>query len=251
MSTSRLLQNKVALITGSNRGIGKAILETYACNGATIWACARKESEEFNHYLSDLSLKFNVIIKPLYFDLINEAEIKEIFNSNHLLKERIDILVNNAGIAFGGLFQMTSVRQLKNVFEVNFFSQVLITQYVSKIMIRQGSGSIINMSSVVGLDPDPGYLAYGSSKAALIYMTKVIAKELASKNIRINAIAPGLTETDMASQMEEKAKRTLIESSSMNRMASPTEIADAALFLASDMSSFITGQVIRVDGGMS
>ena len=249
MSTSDLLKDKVALVTGSNRGIGKAIVECFAKNGASVWACARKETTEFNIFLKEISEKYQTKINPLYFDLADEVSIKEQLSHLILQKERIDILVNNAGIAKGGFFQMTSIQEMKKVFEINFFAQMQITQLIAKIMMKQKSGNIINLASIAGIDADAGYSAYGSSKAALIYATKTLAIEYASSNIRVNAIAPGLTETDMAGLMEEKAKARMVAGSSMKRMAQPKEIADTALFLASELSGFITGQVIRVDGG--
>ena len=249
MSTSDLLKGKTALITGCNRGIGKAIMETFAQNGATIWACARKESAEFDSLLAKLRSKYNANINPLYFDLADETAVKEKLSALVIKKERIDILVNNAGVAHGGFFQMMPIHKIKEVFEINFFSQLLVTQYITKIMVKQNSGSIINLASIAGIDGGQGYTSYGSSKAALICATKVLSKELASHNIRVNAIAPGLTETDMADLMETKAKSIMIAASSMNRLAQPQEIANTALFLASDLSTFINGQVIRVDGG--
>lgn len=249
MSTSNLLKGKVALITGCNRGIGKAIMETFAQNGADVWACARKQTDEFEQLLEGLRTKYHVRVTALYFDLADESAIKEALNPLLLAKERIDILVNNAGVAHGSFFQMTSLSKIKEVFEINFFSQLLVTQILAKLMMKQKSGSIINLASIAGIDGNPGYVSYGSSKAALIYATKSIAKELATNNVRVNAIAPGLTETGMADQMEEKAKTLMINNSAMNRLAQPQEIANTALFLASDLSQFITGQVIRVDGG--
>lgn len=250
MLSSNLLEGKTALITGCNRGIGKVMLETFAMNGASIWACARKETPEFTTFLNETASKYKVTIRALYFELTNEQEIKDALKVLVTEKCKIDILVNNAGIAHGGFLQMTSLSTIKDVFEINFFSQLLIIQIVSKLMMRNKSGSIINMSSIAGLDAYPGYSAYGSSKAALIYATKTLAKELAPFNIRINAVAPGLTETDMATQMEDKAKDIMVGDSAMKRLAQPQEIANMALFLASDLSSFVNGQVMRVDGGM-
>lgn len=247
---SNLLSNKTALITGCNRGIGKTIVEIFASNGANIWACARKETPEFQDFISNTSVKYGVSIRALYFDLTNENEIKESLKILITEKCKIDVLVNNAGVAHGGFLQMTSIKKIKEVFEINFFSQLLIIQYVSKLMMKQNNGSIVNLASVAGLDSYPGYSAYGSSKAALIYATKTLAKELAPYNIRINAIAPSLTATDMATQMSEKAKDILVGDSAMQRLAKPEEIANMALFLASDMSTFVNGQVMRVDGGM-
>lgn len=249
MSTSDLLKGKVALITGCNRGIGKAILETFAQNGANIWACARKETIEFESFIKDVREKYQVEVSTLYFEMADEDAVKEKLTALVLEKQKIDILVNNAGIAHGNFFQMTPLHTIKEVFEINFFSQMLVTQYIARIMIKQKSGSIINIASIVGIDSHPGNAAYGSSKAALLYATKVLSKEYAAYNIRVNAIAPGLTETDMAGLMEEKAKINMINDSTMNRMATPQEVANTALFLASSLSSFINGQVIRVDGG--
>jgi 3-oxoacyl-[acyl-carrier protein] reductase len=249
MSTSDLLRGKVALITGCNRGIGKAIMEVFAQNGATVWACARKETPDFLNLIAETEKKYNAEIRPLYFDLSDETDIKNALTPLVVRKEQIDILVNNAGIAYGNIFQMTSISKMKEIFEVNFFSQMLVTQYIVRIMTRQKNGSIINLGSIEGIDGNPGYSAYGSSKAALIFATRTLAKELATSNIRVNAIAPGLTETDMPDIMSEKTKESMINKAAMKRPAQPAEIADTALFLASDLSGYVTGQVIRVDGG--
>ena len=250
MSQSDLLKGKTALITGSNRGIGKTLVEIFASNGASIIACARKDSEDFAAFRNEVSETYKVQVKSMFFDLTNEQEIKEAFKTLFLEKPTIDILINNAGVAHGGLLHMTSIDKMREVFEINFFSQILITQYVTKLMFKQKRGSVVNISSVAGIDAYSGYIAYGSSKAALIYATKTLAKEFAPHNVRVNAIAPGLTETDMAGQMEEKAKNLMVSDSAMQRLATPFEVANAALFLASDLSSFINGQVLRVDGGM-
>jgi 3-oxoacyl-[acyl-carrier protein] reductase len=247
---SRLLENKTALVTGSNRGIGKAIVEVFAAQGANIWACARKQTPEFDAFMEKTSQFYQVTIKPIYFDLINEEELKQALKPLIINREKLDILVNNAGIAHGGFFQMTSLAKIKEVFEINFFSQLLLIQQLGKLMKRQGAGSIINIASIAGLDAEPGFVAYGTSKAALIYATKTLALEMANDHIRVNAIAPGLTDTEMAQQMEHKAKENMVGRSSNHRMATPYEIAQTALYLASDMSAFVNGQVMRVDGGM-
>ena len=249
VSNCDLLKGKTALITGCNRGIGKAILEVFADNGASVIACSRHQEDEHSRYLTLAMNKYKVPITPLYFELTSETEIKECLKPLVQQRLRIDILVNNAGIAHGNFFQMTSIQTIRNVFEINFFSQLIITQQISRVMIKQGSGNIINLASIAGIDADAGNIAYGSSKAAFIYATKTLAKEFAQYNIRVNAIAPGLTDTDMATLMEPKARSTMVQNSAINRMALPLEIANTALFLASDLSSFITGQIIRVDGG--
>ncbi len=246
-----LLQNKTAIITGCNRGIGKAALETFAENGADIFACVRKESDGFSDVTASLAEKTGVSISPVYFDLTESEQVKAGVKTIISSKKRIDILVNNAGVASGSLFQMTSLKDLKQVFEINFFSQILFTQGVSRYMSRFKTGSIINIASTAGLIGDAGMTSYGSSKAALIFATKTMATELGEKNIRVNAIAPSITKTDMFDQMEEKARSKLIDASALKRPAEAVEVANVALFLASDLSSYVTGQVLRVDGGLT
>ena len=245
-----LLQDKTAVITGCNRGIGKAILETFTENGADVFACARKESDEFTAMTAMLAEKTGASIIPIYFDLSESNQIKAGIRTIVSSKKQVDILVNNAGVASGSLFHMTSLQNLKEVFEVNFFSQVLFTQGISRYMSRFKTGSIINIASTAGLIGDAGTISYGSSKAALILATKVMATELGVSNIRVNAIAPSITRTDMLAQMEEKARNARLESSVLKRPAEAAEIANVALFFASDLSSFITGQILRVDGGI-
>jgi len=246
-----LLQNKTAIITGSNRGIGKAVLETFAENGADIFACVRKESDEYSGVTARLAGKTGVSITPVYFDLAESEQVKAGIKTILSAKKQIDILVNNAGVASGSFFQMTSLKDLKQVFEINFFSQVLFTQGISRYMSRFKSGSIINIASTAGLIGDAGMTSYGSSKAALMFATKTMATELGEMNIRVNAIAPSITKTDMFDQMEEKARSKLIDASALKRPAEAVEVANVALFLASDLSSYVTGQVLRVDGGLT
>jgi 3-oxoacyl-[acyl-carrier protein] reductase len=251
MEGQMLLQNKTAIITGSNRGIGKAVLETFAENGADIFACVRKESDEFSNVTARLSEKTGVSITPVYFYLSESEQVKSGIKSILSSKKQIDILVNNAGVASGSFFQMTSLKDLKQVFEINFFSQILFTQGISRYMTRFKTGSIINIASTAGLIGDAGMTSYGSSKAALMFATKTMATELGEKNIRVNAIAPSITKTDMFDQMEEKARSKLINASALKRPAEAVEVANVALFLASDLSSYVTGQVLRVDGGLT
>ena len=244
-----MLKGKNAIITGANRGIGYATLELFAKEGCNIWACIRKPNTEFEQQIAIVSQSHNVWIKPIYFDLSSEEEIKAGIKRIGSEKLPIDILVNNAGIPVGGLMTMTPISKLKEVFEINYFSQILMMQLVSRYMIRQKFGSIVNMASVGGIETNPGYLAYGSSKAALIWATKCIAKELGSYGIRVNAVAPGMTDTQMGHYKTEEELKKVIDSTSLKRFASAEEIANGIAFLASDLSSFTTGHVLVIDGG--
>jgi 3-oxoacyl-[acyl-carrier protein] reductase len=248
---SNLLQDKVAVVTGANRGIGKCITETFAENGANIIACMRVINPESYKWIKNLESKFNISIHPVMVDLSDEKSVKESIKEIFSISKRIDVLVNNAGIASGALFQMTPLSELRKVFEINFFSQIVLSQGIAKIMIRNKSGSIINLSSTAAFIADPGTLAYGSSKSAFARASQSMANELGPSNIRVNAIAPSVTKTDMFEQMVPEAREKLINSSALKRAAEPIDIANVALFLASDLSSFVTGQVIRVDGGIS
>ena len=240
-----------AVITGCNRGIGKALLEVFAKNGANVWACVRKPNVDFIEYVEGVVAETGVKIRPVYFDLQDAEQIKEGVKTIRSAKEPIDILVNNAGVIHTSLFQMTPIDKMREMFELNLFSQMLLTQQISKIMMRQKSGSIINLSSSAAIEANEGRTAYAASKSALITSTQVLSKELAGSGIRVNAIAPGLTQTDMMveSTPEDILAKTL-QRISMKRVGKPEEIANIALFLASDLSSYMTGQVLRVDGGM-
>ena len=249
-SSSKILNGKTAFITGCNRGIGKALVELFAQNGANIIACTRKKTDDFDDYIKKISKDNQVAISNLTFDLQKEEEIRDAMKSLYKNKTSVDILVNNAGVASGGSLHMTSMQTLRDVFEINFFSQVLLTQYVTKLMMKAKKGSVINLASITGIDGIAGYTSYGSAKSALIYFTKTIAKELAAYNIRVNAIAPGVINTDMAGLMDTKVSNEMVGNSAFNRLGTPEEIAQLALFLASDNSSYITGQVIRIDGGI-
>lgn len=244
-----ILKGKNVVITGARRGIGLATVKAMAKEGANVWACARKKDIEFEIQLQKLAEEFQIWIKPVYFDLCDDAAIKEAVSEMAREKNPINILVNNAGIAHNGTLGMTSIDQIRQVFSVNFFSQLLLIQLISKLMIRQKQGSIINIASVGGLEANPGYIAYGSSKAAIVWATKSLAKEYAPYHIRVNAVAPGLTDTEMGYYRQENELQKVLDRTPMKRMAKPEEIADSIVYLASEKSSYITGHVLVVDGG--
>lgn len=162
----------------------------------------------------------------------------------------VDGLVNIAGMVHNGLFHMTTIDAMKEVFEVNFFSQILITQYISKIMMKNKSGSIVNISSIAGMDGNQGQIAYSSSKAALIGATKTLSIELGQYGIRVNSIAPGVIMTDMTKALPQEKFDALVQKAKIPRAGLPEEVANVLLYLISDASKYVTGQVLRVDGGI-
>lgn len=244
------MERKRVLITGSAGGIGRAIAEKFAAEQYDLILHARKESSEFLEFIETLKNNYGVDIIPIYFDITDYEAMKKEVQSLHKNKIGVDVLVNNAGVAHGGMIQMTSLSDIKKVFEINYFSVVQMTQFILRMMSRRKKGTIINLASVAGLDLEAGNCAYGASKAAVIAFTKTVAKEVANLGIRVNAVAPGLTDTRMATQMEESAGEEMVQASAMKRLGKPEEIAATICFLASDEASFITGQTIRIDGGM-
>ena len=245
-----LLTGKNVVLTGANRGIGASMLEVFAANGANIWACARRSNEVFEARLQALAGDYGVQIFPVYMDLSDEDSVKAAARGIVAAAKQVDVLVNNAGAIFTALFQMTPMARMKEMFDVNFFSQTAFTQAIVKAMLK-GGGSIVNLSSSAAIEGNEGRVAYAASKSAMITFTKVIARELARYNIRANAIAPGLTQTEMMeSSTSADGMQQTLQRIAMGRVGRPEEIANVALFLASDLSSYMTGQVLRADGGL-
>ena len=245
------LKNKTVLITGCNRGIGKAMLIAFAEAGARVIACTRNEDDTFTEFCRRLSERTGNEIIYYHFDLADEDSIKSFISNFYKTKQRVDVLVNNAGVVTKGILQMTPIQKIKDVFQINFFAHVQLTQGISKLMMRQKSGVILNMASIGGIDAYPAYVSYGCSKAAMIYFTRTMAQELAPYGIRVNALAPSMVKTDMQTEMGEEANEEIMRRTALKRNAEPEEIAKLALFLASDDSSFITGQIYRIDGGLN
>lgn len=245
----KILENKTIFVTGTARGIGKSVVEACAAHGANVIAHARKESAGHREFCETVAEENGIRVFPSYFDLADQSAIKEAFKGICALKVPIDGLVNNAGIGGNALFQMTRMEELREIFEVDFFGPYFLTQCVVKRMLRQKSGSIVNISSTSALDGNSGKTAYGSAKAALLTMTKCIAEELGTSGIRANVICPGVTETEMIKEMPEYIVDIERDATYLGRLAKTGDIADTAVFLLSDLSSYITGQAIRVDGG--
>lgn len=249
--SKKILEGKTIIVTGTARGMGKQMVSTFASNGANVIAHARTETDEHKAYCAELAGANNVQIIPLYFDLRDANAIKEAVKTIRGTKLTIDGLVNNAGVTYNALFQMTNMDELRNQMEVNFFAPFLFTQYISKLMGRNKKGSIVNISSSAAQDGNSGKSAYGASKAALLTMTLCISEELGASGIRANVICPGVTETDMLSTMPDYIMDIQKEATFLNKVGQTSDIANTAMYLLSDYSSYITGQVIRVDGGVT
>jgi len=245
------LKNQIAVITGASKGIGVSLVEEFSKNNCNIWACARTKTNEFIDYCKKLEDQNNVFVRPIFFNLNNYDEIKSSIDHINKNSEKIDYLINNAGVLNNSLFQMTEIENFKSIFEVNFFSQIYLSQLIIKKMIKQKRGNIINISSTSSQDNDFGRSAYSSSKAALNSISKVMSKELSRFNIKVNVIAPGLVDTNlMRDNTEKKYLDDTISKLNVKRIASPKEISKLALYLASDDSSYVSGEIIRIDGGM-
>lgn len=244
-----MLNNKIAVITGASRGIGMATVELFAKNNAEIWACTREKTDEFENKIKEIAAVNSAVIKPVYFDVADHNGVKEAFHNIGKESRRVDILVNNAGISLETLFNMTSLDTMRRVMEVNFLSQIDIAQIASRYMIKNKCGSIVNVASVAGIEAEEGGIAYGSSKASILFATKIMSLELGKYGIRANCVSPGFINTDMWKKRSPDVMEKVLKETPLNRMGKPEEVAQTILFLASDMSSFITGQNIVVDGG--
>lgn len=239
-----LLLNKTVFITGCNGGIGKVLCKKFLSNGANIICCIRKKNNKFNKYIKTLSKKYKKKIKILEFDLENEKQIKksiEILYKNNIT---IDVLINNASAASGSLVEMTRLSDLKRIFQINYFSQIYIIQKLLKLLKKSKSPTIINICSIVALLNHRGTIAYGSSKAALIFATKVMSNEFSRYNIRVNAIAPSAVNTGMYKKMDKNSQKLLLKESFIEKPISTKKITDKILYLASEKSLNDNGKII-------
>ena len=244
-----MIQNKNAIVTGGTRGIGKEIAKIFAENGANIAINYRSYNEETKNLIKELE-NFGARVLAVKCDVTSEEEVNNFIKEVKDKFESIDILVNNAGITKDGLIMRMSEKDFDDVINVNLKGTFNTTKAVSGVMVKQRYGKIINISSVVGVTGNAGQCNYAASKAGVIGFSKSVARELASRNINVNVIAPGYINTDMTKVLPDKVKEEVIKTIPMKKIGDPKEIANLALFLSSNLSDYITGQVINVDGGM-
>ena len=250
MESGLRLDGRVALVTGSTRGIGWATACLLAQHGATVVLHGRAPQPQLEERVAEIRGRFGVPAIGISGDVADAAAIRASYAQVFRDLRRLDVLVNNAGVLRDGLLGMIPDDVIHRTFEVNVFGCICHLQEASRMMARKRSGSIINVSSIMGRVGKEGLTVYSASKAAMIGATLSAAKELAPKNIRVNAVAPGFIDTDMARQMPETIYTERIKSIKMGRIGTPEDVANLILFLASDLSSYVTGQVIGVDGGM-
>jgi len=244
-----LLDNKVALITGGSRGIGEAIVRRFVDEGASVAFTYRSSADSANAIVDELSSKGKVKAYKSDASSYEQAEalVKNVIEDfGH-----VDILINNAGITKDTLMLRMSEEQWDQVINVNLKSVFNLTKQIIKPMMKNRSGSIINMSSVVGVFGNAGQANYAASKAGIIGFSKSIAKEIGSRNIRCNALAPGFIGTEMTEELDDKVKESFLSNIPLKRLGSGDDVANACVYLGSDLSKYVTGQVISVCGGMN
>jgi 3-oxoacyl-[acyl-carrier protein] reductase len=244
-----MLKGKKAVITGASRGIGRAIALEFAGNGADVAVVASSESKKALETLKELS-DFGVTARMYYCNVSDAGQVEDTVRNILADFGTIDILVNNAGITRDNLLPSLEIADIDNVIDVNLKGCMFVTRAFIRNFVRHRSGSIINISSVVGLMGNKGQTGYAASKAGIVGFTKSVAREYGRKNIRCNAIAPGYITTDMTAALSDTQTEEMKKAIPMGKLGSPEDVARLALFLGSEMSSYITGEVIKVDGGM-
>lgn len=243
---------KTIVITGCNRGLGKQLLLSFAEKGYRIIAFIRKQNEEFSEFVDELKEKYSTDIRVVYADFREESSLNRALDEIENMNLKIDVLINNAGInnSTRPIFN-TEYSDVEECFKVNYFAPFLITKRIASLMIHEGDGSIVNISSTVSINTDMAESCYGASKAALNLFTKSVAQELAPFNVRMNAVACGVMNTDMFNGFDDKVKKKATKRIGLRRPAELSEIASMVMYLASEESKYITGSIIPVDGGFA
>jgi 3-oxoacyl-[acyl-carrier protein] reductase len=245
-----ILKDKVCFITGSTRGIGWAAAREFARQGAVVILNGRTSGAALDGKCNELAVEFSGTVVGLAADATDTAAVKACYSEIFRRFRRLDVLVNNAGILQGALLGMISEATIRTVIDTNLIGALIHLQEAARLMGRNRAGSIVNVSSIIGRFGTEGQTVYAASKAGLIGMTLAAAKEMAPRNVRVNAVAPGLIDTSMTRQLPPDKHRQGMEGIRMGRIGTPEEVAQAIVFLASDMASYVTGQVLGVDGGM-
>ncbi len=246
-----MLKGKNLVITGCLTGIGRQTLTDCVRNGANVFACAYEKTDEFEAYCQKLASENGRQVIPVYFDMMDDDAIKRAAREIQGAKVDIDGLINIAGINRDAYFGMISKRDMQDTFQVNFFSQITFSQYIVKLMLRKkAGGSIAFISSTTAFDGNEGQVAYAASKAALLGAMHSMAKELGVNGIRVNAVAPGVIKTPMTDKLSDELKAKKTELMDIKRLGKASEVSSVLIFLMSDMSSHISGQTIRIDGGI-
>ena len=246
----RFLENKVCIITGAAQGIGKSIAERFVGDGAIVYACDLQEGS-MDVWAEQCVAVQGIGVIPLYLDVTDAAAVKSAFMSIFKREGRIDVLVNNAGVVFNKKIGMIVRPETEQMFRVNVIAVIEMVQLVSRLMARNGGGSIVNIASVTAVLGSPGQSAYSATKGAIMSFTKSAAKELAPLGIRVNAVAPGIVKTERFSELYEESGEkidTRIQKIALGRLGTPEDVANACAFLASDRASYISGQILGVDG---
>jgi 3-oxoacyl-[acyl-carrier protein] reductase len=239
---------KTALITGCNRGLGKTLMNAFAADGYDIIAMVRNMDSGFEETVKALQQQGTDVI-PVCVELTDRMALQKALQDILAMERPIDVLINNAGINVSKPIFYTEYEEIERSFQVNYFAPFLLMKEISGLMVRQGYGNIINISSVTSLVTMPAGAAYNASKAALNYLTMSGAQELAQFGVRVNAIACGVINSDMFAELKPEVQKKNLKRVAVKRTAEYSEITNTALFLCSDKASYITGQVIRVDGG--
>lgn len=246
-----MLSDKVCLVTGTSRGIGQKIAEKFARTGGLVYANARSAGC-LEEWAESINAEVPGKIYPIYFDMASSEEIRQAVMRLKKEQGRVDVLVNNAGMVTNEMLGMISMEKTREMFAVNVFGLLELTQLIAtRFMVKQKSGSIVNIASIVGVEGSRGQVAYSASKGAVIALTKSMAKELAQHNVRVNAVAPGMIATDRIKTTIKDVYKDRIPPIGMGRLGTPEEVADACLYFASEQSSYTTGQILAVGGSIA
>jgi len=245
-----LLRDKLIFITGASRGIGRATALACAAEGANLVLTTRSGIENLEPLKQEIEKLHGVTVRTFKADVTDYQELESAFKTLMLEKQYIDALVNNAGIMVDAVLEMAKPGLMEQIYRTNVFGTMYASQFAIKHFLKKRQGSIVNLSSIIGTNGNSGQTIYGSSKTAVIGFTRSLAKEVAPLQIRVNAVAPGFIDTDMTRNMDPKFYEKNVASIGMRRIGMPEDVAKVIVFLCSDLSGYVTGQVIGVDGGM-